>query len=175
MSWDPAAPKPGDQAFDLLLLDETGKPTELSSLARGGALLALVFRGPDDEPGLKMLREYRDLTLLLRRSGVLVCGIAHAEPSALRFMRVERGLGFPLLADADGTALSRWGMLDQTGLFLLGADLKVKQRALAGRASADALLTFVRRGGARPQRLRDRLGHALHALTHALRPRRLAR
>ncbi len=175
MSWDPVAPKPGDQAFDLLLLDETGKPVEISSLARGGPLLALVFRGPDDAAGLKMLREFRDQTLVLRRLGVSVCGVAHAEPSALRFMRDERGLGFPLLSDADGTALPRWGMLDQAGLFLLGADLRVKQRALAGRLSADALLTFVRRGGARPPRLRDRLGQALHALAHALRPRRLAR
>ena len=175
MSWEPAAPKPGDQAFDLLLLDEAGKPTEISSVARGSPLLALVFRGPDDEAGLKMLREYRDLTLTLRRHGVAVCGIAHAEPSALRFMRSERGLGFPLLADADGTALNHWGMLDRNGLFLLGPDLKVKQRALAGRASADALMTFIRRGGARPQKLRDRLTQALHALSHALRPRKLAR
>lgn len=175
MLWEPAAPKVGAQAFDLLLLDEAGKPTEISSYARGGPLLALVFRGPDDEAGLKMLREYRDRTLALRRAGVSVCGIAHAEPSALRFMREERGLGFPLLSDADGTALSRWGMLDQTGLFLLGADLEVKQRALGGLASADALLTFVRRGGARPRRLSDRLAQALHALSHAVRPRRLAR
>ena len=175
MLWEPAAPKPGEQAFDLLLLDETGKPTEISALARGGPLLALVFRGPDDQAGLSMLRQYRDLTLALRRAGVSVCGIAHAEPSALRFMREERGLGFPLLSDADGTALSHWGMLDRTGFFLLAADLKVKLRALGSRDSADALLTFVRRGGTRPLRFRDRLAHLLHALSHALRPRRLAR
>ena len=175
MPWNPVAPRVGEQAFDLLLLDEAGKPAQISSLARGGTLLALVFRGPDDQAGLRMLREYRDLTLVLRRAGVSVCGIAHADPSALRYMRAERGLGFPLLSDPDGAALSRWGMLDQTGLFLLGANLQVKQRALAGRVSTDALLTFVRRGGARPQRLRERLAQALHALSHALRPRRLAR
>ena len=42
-----------------------------------------------------MLREYRDRTLVLRRAGVLVCGIAHAEPSALRFMREERSAAAP--------------------------------------------------------------------------------
>ena len=158
-----------------MLLDEAGKPAEISSIARGGPLLALVFRGPDDAAGLEMLRAYRDLTLALRRASVSVCGIAHAEPSALHYMRMERGLGFPLFSDADGTALSRWGMRDQTGIFLLGADRTVKQRALGGSVSADALLTFVRRGGARPQKFRVRLGQALHALSHALRPRKLAR
>ena len=175
MPWDPAAPKVGEQAFDLLLLDEAGKPTDISSVARGGALLALIFRGPQDAPGLKMLREYRDQTLVLQRAGVSVCGIAQADPSVLHYMRAERGLGFPLLSDADGTALVHWGMRDATGLFLLGPDRRVKQRAPVGRTSVDALLTFIRRGGARPQRVRDRLGHALHLLAHVLRPRRLAR
>lgn len=175
MPWDPLAPKVGEQAADLDLLDEAGRPVVLSSLARG-PLVALVFRGPADPESLKLLREYRDATLSLRMAGVSVCAIGHADPSALSYMRMERGLGFPVLADADGTALSRWGMLDCNGLFLLDRGLVVRQRALDGRAPADAMLTFVRRGGMRRRpRLGERVAHALHALAHALRPRRFAR
>jgi peroxiredoxin len=176
MNWDPRAPKTGEQATDLLLLDEAGKPAALSSVARGRPVLALVFRGPDDEEGLRLLRDYRDVTLLLHKAGVSVCGIAPAEPSALAFMRSERGLGFPLLSDADGTGLARWGMAGRTGLFLIGADLKVKQRALGTGAPAATLLLFVRRGGARNRRrLRDRVAQGLRLLAHAVTPRRLAR
>ena len=45
-----------------------------------------------------------------------LCGIAVADPSSLAYMRRERGLAFPLLADPDGSALSRWQMADQNGL-----------------------------------------------------------
>jgi peroxiredoxin len=176
MHWNPSAPKVGEQAADLSLLDESGKPIHISSLARGSALLALVFRGPYDEEGLSFLREYRDRTLALRMNYVSLCGIAHADPSALAFMRAERGLGFPLLADADGSSLSRWGLLEETGLLLLDKNLIVKQRALGKQASADAILILIRRGGARPEhRRRDRLAHALRSISQALTPRRLAR
>jgi peroxiredoxin len=178
MHWNPGAPKVGGQAADLSLLDESGKPVRISSLARGGALLALVFRGPYDGESLSFLREYRDRTLALRMADVSLCGIAPADPSALAFMRAERGLGFPLLADEDGSSLPRWGLLDETGLFLLDKNLIVKQRALGKQVSADDMLIFIRRrrGGARPEhRRRDRLAHALRSISQVLSQRRLAR
>ena len=167
----PLAPKLGERAADLDLLDEAGKPVRLSSLARRGPLLVLVFRGPEDEAGLAMLRDYRDATLAMRRAGASICAIAHADPSALAFLREERGLGFPLLADRDGAALSRWSMLDATALLLLDPDLTVLQRAPAARAPAEEMVAFLRRA---PHRIgwRDRLAHLLYLLAHALRPRR---
>ncbi|MGZ6143495.1 MAG: peroxiredoxin family protein, partial [Myxococcales bacterium] len=141
-----------------------------------GTLLALVFRDPADEAGLQLLRDYRDLTLALGKHGVSICAIAQAEPSALAYLRHERGLGFPLFADPDGTALPRWGMLGATGLLLLDRDLIVLQRALGNRAPAEALLSFVRRRGTHAHRgLRNRFAHFLHLLSHAITPRRLAR
>jgi peroxiredoxin len=177
MHWNPSAPKVGEQVADLSLLDESGKPLRISSLARGGALLALVFRDPYDGESLSFLRGYRDRTLALRMADVSLCGIAPADPSALAFMRAERGLGFPLLADADGSSLSRWGLLDETGLLLLDKNLIVKQRALGKQVSADDMLIFIRRrAGARPEhRRRDRLAHALRSISQALTQRRLAR
>ncbi|MCA1829422.1 MAG: peroxiredoxin family protein [Myxococcales bacterium] len=161
-------PKVGDRVPDLDLLDEAGKPAKLSSLAGRGPLLTLSFSGPDDRAGIKLLRDFRDMTLALRQMGVSICGIARADPMSLAYMRAERGLGFPLFADPDG-----W--LDETGLLLIDRNLTVKQRAIGARADADRLLAFVRRGGTRKRGLRDRVGHVLLALSHAIAPRRLAR
>lgn len=151
--WDPKAPRPGEQAPDLDLLDESGRPLPLSSVSGAGPLLVLLFRGPNDESGRRLLRDYRDFTLAFRRAGVEICAVAKAEPMSLAYMRGECGLGFLVLADPDGTALSRWGMSDRVGLFLLDRNRIVKQRALGERAPPDALLMFVRRGGVKARRI----------------------
>src|SRR5437763_1853746 len=96
-------PKVGDRVPDLDLLDEAGKPAKLSSLISRGPLLTLSFSGPHDGAGIKLLQEFRDMTLALRRAGVSICAIAAgADPMSLAYMRAERGLGFPLFADPDG-------------------------------------------------------------------------
>ena len=161
-------PKVDEHAPDLDLLDEAGRPVKLSSLVGRGPLVVLSFPNPDDTAGVKLVRGFRDRTLALRKAGVSICGIAQAEPAALAYMRAERGLGFPLFADPDG-----W--LDETGLLLVDRNLTVKQRVVGERADADSMLKFIRRGGARPSRVRDRIGHLLLALSHAITPRRLAR
>jgi len=82
-----------------------------------------------------------------------------------------------MLSDADGTALSRWGMLDRAGLFLLDRGLVVRQRALGATLAPDAILSFLRRGGARRAKvnLRDRALHFLQAIQHAFRSLRPVR
>lgn len=175
-AWDALAPRTSERAADLDLIDEAGRPVSLSQMAAAGPLLALVFGGPRNDSGMRLLLDYRDATMLLRRAGVNLCGIANAEPSSLAYLRSERGVGFPLLSDPDGTALSRWGMLDGVGLFLLDRDLTVRQRARGDRAGARAMLNYLRRGGPKPRwTFAHRLAHFFHALQHALRPRRFAR
>jgi peroxiredoxin len=162
-------PKVGDHVPDLDLLDEAGKPAKLSSLAGRGPLAILSFAGTEDRTGVELLRDFRDSTLALRKTGVSICAIAaKAEPMALAYLRAERGLGFPLFADPDG-----W--LTQTGLLLIDRDLLVKQRAVGDRADADHLIAFIRRGGARPSRLRERAGQILLTLAQVITPKRLAR
>ena len=174
-AWDPVAPRVGQQAADLDLLDEAGRPVVLSSLASGDALLVLVMRGPADDASVRLLLSYRDLTMSLRRAGVRICAICQADPARLAYLRSERGLGFPLLADPDGTALSRWGMLEGNGLLLLDRALRVRQRSLGERTPAEAMLSFVKRGGAQAPRVKlaDRARTFWHSLQHAFRPRRL--
>jgi peroxiredoxin len=165
-----------DQLPDLALLDEAGKPTLLSSLTKGAPLLLLCF-DPDDQKSRELLRNYRDLTLSLRLAGVGIAGVARAEPSTLSYLRMEMGLGFPLFADSDGEQLESIGMNGQFGLLLVDDELNVKQRALGGRAPAESMLSFVKRGGLRSRRgpLTAKLVHAWHSLQHAFKPRRLAR
>ena len=146
----------------------------LSSLAGRGPLLMLVFPGPDDEAGLELLRDYRDYTLALTRIGVTLCGVAHAEPSALAYMRMQRGLAFPLLADPDGTQLQRLAFPGEVGLALLDRQLEVKQVSPGHRAPAQQMLAFLRRGTLAPS-LRDRFAHLLQVVAHAITPRRFAR
>jgi peroxiredoxin len=175
--WHPAAPSTGEQADDLDVLDEGARPVVLSSLARGAPLLVLVFRDPYDDGSMRLLLDYRDSTLALKRAGVFICAIGKDDPGRLAYLRRERGLGFPVLADPDGVALSRWGMIDRVGVFLLDSNFHVRQRALGGRVSAEAMLSFVKRGGARAPRIGigDRVRIFWHSLQHALRPRKLVR
>jgi peroxiredoxin len=171
MAWDPASPGAGEKLPDLEFLDEAGRPLALSSLPGRGALLILFFGGLNDRQGLRLLADYRDSTLALFRAGVRVCAIGHADPAALRFLRAERGLGFPMLADADATALSQLGMLERTGVILVGRDLTVKLRVLGTRAAADGMVAFARRGGARTRvPLKERAAHFFQSVQHALRP-----
>src|SRR5476649_2630355 len=107
--WDPRAPQTGGQAPDLQLFDEAGKPRRLSLLARGGPLLLLFFAGTSNEGGRALLRDYRDLTLALHLAGVRLMGVAHGEPAAISYLRMEMGIGFPLLADPDRSEERRVG------------------------------------------------------------------
>src|ERR1041384_6091210 len=150
--WDPRAPAVGDRAADLPLLDENGRPVQLSLLP--APLLVIVFRSPEDEASLRLLRDYRDYTLALRRAGVSIIGVT------LAYMRSERGLGFPLYA----ATLSPWGLADSNALLLLDRNLRVVQRAAGERAPAGAMLAFVRRGQLRGPSLLARVAQFLMSL-----------
>ena len=172
--WDPSAPQTGMEAPDLRLVDQANKQVRLSQLARQGPILLLFFAGPEDERGRALLRDYRDRTLSLQLAGVRIAAVGRGEPSALSFLRMEMGLGFPLLADLDGTEAARFGMDGRVGLFLLDRALRVRQRALEGRAPAVAMLQFLKRGGIREQKvsLPERIVHFVKSLQAALKPRR---
>jgi peroxiredoxin len=175
--WDPRAPQTGNRAPDLQLLDETGKPTQLSLLARGEPLLVLCFSGTSDEKGRALLRDYRDQTMLLKLAGVKLMGVTRAEPAAVSYLRMEMGLGFPMFADPDGTQLALMGMDGRNGLFLLDHGLHVRQRALAGRTDAFTLLQFIKRGGAKRPKTGagERIAHFFKAIQAALNPRKMVR
>jgi peroxiredoxin len=172
-TWDPRAPQAGTQAPDLQLLDEAGKRARLSQLARGGPVLLLFFRGADDETGRALLRDYRSVTLGLKLARVRICGIAHEEPSALSFLRMEMGMGFSLYADPSGEQIAQMGMEGCAGLFIVDRSLKVRHRALADRASSEAIVQFIKRGGLRGEKpgFGERIAHLFKGIQAAVKRR----
>jgi peroxiredoxin len=174
MPWDARAPRVGEKAPDLELLDEAGRPVALSSVARRRPLVLIVFSGLHDEPGLELLRDYRDDTLALWRAGARICAVSGATAAQLRYLRSQRGYGFPLLADPGSAALSTLGLAGKDAVFLLDRNLVVHQRAPREAAAPDTVLSILRRGGARPRRrpLSARFADLGHAVQQALGLRR---
>ena len=172
--WDPSAPKEGGQAPDLMLLDEAGKPLQLSQLARGGPILLLFFAGVEDPRGRALLRDYRDVTLSLQLLGVKLYGVSRSEPSANSFLRMEMGMGFPLLANPDGAEIRRFGMDDAVGIFLIDRRLAVVQRGQDARAEPAGILRFLRRGGMRERKptLMERVANLFKSVQHGMRPQK---
>jgi len=176
MPWDARAPKVGEKAPDLQLLDEAGRRVTLSSVAGRHPLVLIVFSGLGQEPGLKLLCDYRGDTLAIRRTGARICAIGAAKPAQLRYLRAQRGYGFPLLADPGSAAMSGWGLAGKDAVFLLDRDLLVHQRTPLEGAAPDLILSILRRGGARRRRrtLPARLAHFGHVVQHAFRALRPA-
>jgi len=105
MSWNAGAPKVGEQAADLNLLDEEGRPVSISALVRGGPLLALIFSDPHDESSLQLLRAYRDDTLALRarQKGVIYTLVAGDEPGSIKELYdFADALGFEIVTIGKG-------------------------------------------------------------------------
>ena len=50
-SWNARAPKLGEKAPDLQLVDQAGRPLALTSFARRRPLLVLIFGGPAGKLG----------------------------------------------------------------------------------------------------------------------------
>ena len=178
MPWDARAPKTGEKAPDLELLDEAGKRIPLSSIAHRRALVVLLLSGVRDEAALRLLGDYRDDTLAIWRAGARICAIAPASPAQLGYLRSLRGYAFPLLADPGYEAISTWGLSGKDAVFLLDRDLVVHHRGAQEAAAPDTILSILRRGGARRRRSSfsarfANFGHTVqHAFRTALRPAR---
>ena len=167
-------PQVGEVAPDPELLDAAGKPATIAALR--GPLVVLFFPWPVDARGARFLRDYRDTTMLFEQAGARLIGVSTAEPATLAYLRTERGLGFPMFSDADATATALWGMGGQLGLFVLDRNHTVRLHALEDGAPASAILTFLRRGGARagrsPARAIGMLGSLFARIRGVLRPNR---
>jgi peroxiredoxin len=137
-------------------------------------VLLLFFAGVEDPRGRALLRQYRDVTLSLQLAGVKLYGVSRSEPSANSFLRMEMGMGFPLLANPDGAEIKRIGMDDAVGVFLIDRRLRVVQRGQDASAEPAGILRFLRRGGLREKktRLLERVGHLFKSVQHGLTPRK---
>lgn len=143
------------QVPDFAVADHEGRVTRLSRLASGGALVLLVHPGLREPRSLELLMEYRDRALGFQLQGARIASLSPDDPSALAFLRSERGLPFALLSDRDRAAISALGGLalgrESAGLSVLLLDRArvVRHRAPSPLGSADELLLLVKRGLAR--------------------------
>jgi peroxiredoxin len=139
-----------------------GRRTRLSSLAAGGPLVLLVHPGLGDPRSLELLMEYRDRGRGFRLQGIQIAALSPDEPSALDFLRSERGLPFALLSDEGSGAISALGgLVGSEGLAVLLLDRArfVRHRPRAPLGSADGLIVLAKRGEAKgPRRPFPRLG-----------------
>lgn len=178
------APAVGSVLADVSLLDVKGKTTTLSKVAGDRVLVLLVYEGASSKDAVRHLLDFRDATMAFDKLGARIAAVSPDEPSAAAFLKIERGLAFPLLCDPQKKALRHWGLLEPTtgevrqSLFVLGRDRGIKSRALGELPEADRMLTFIRRGGAkgtvRPEasataRVGTFFARAAAAIRHALR------
>jgi peroxiredoxin Q/BCP len=125
---DTPMPKEGETAPDFTLEDQSGKKTTLSALK--GKRVVLYFFPKADTPGCtKESCAFRDETPNLPKD-VVVVGISKDSVSSQKRFAKKYGLSFPLLADAKGEVIGKYGVSGLFGLakrvtFLIGADGKV--------------------------------------------------
>ncbi len=121
-------PKEGDPAPDFTLKDQSGKATTLSALK--GKRVVLYFYPKADTPGCtKEACAFRDEAPSLPRD-VVVVGVSKDSVGSQEKFAQKFGLTFPLLADAKGEVIARYGVDGLFGFakrvtFLIGADGKV--------------------------------------------------
>jgi peroxiredoxin Q/BCP len=121
-------PKEGDLAPDFTLLDQNGKKTALSALK--GKRVVLYFYPRADTPGCTAEScAFRDEAPSLPKD-VVVVGVSKDTVEAQKEFAKKYGLTFPLLADAKGEVIEKWGVGGLFGVakrvtFLIGADGKV--------------------------------------------------
>jgi peroxiredoxin len=170
---DVRVPKVGDELPDPELVDETRRSLRLSELWAKGPLVLVVYRGEWSDPCRAQLRDYRDNALAFRKAGARLAALSVDEPAISAFLRAERGLPFPLLCDPSRTAVDALGLLERglnggvarPATFVIDRAGKVRSRSLDGderRAPSQAMLIFIKRGGAAGARpLRARFHRAL--------------
>ena len=148
-------PAVGTVLADAPLLDIKGKNTSLSRLAGDRVLVLLVYEGAASPTAVRHLLDFRDATMAFEKLGARIAAVSADEPSAVAFLKTERGLGFTLACDPEKKALREWGLLDpatgevRESLFVLGRDRGIKTRSMGKLTDADKMLLFIRRGGAK--------------------------
>ncbi|HXN83020.1 MAG TPA: redoxin domain-containing protein [Myxococcales bacterium] len=167
--------EPVRQVPDFVVRGHDGRRTRLSTLAAGGPLVLLVHPGLGDPRSLELLMEYRDRGRGFRMQGMQIAALSPDEPSALDFLRSERGLPFALLSDEGSGAISALGgLVGSEGLAVLLLDRArfVRHRPRAPLGSADGLLLLVKRGAVKSaKRPFPRLGGFVRDLIDLVRHR----
>jgi peroxiredoxin Q/BCP len=106
----------GDQAPDMTLPDQHGKPVTLSTLWTRGPVV-LYFYPKDETPGCtKEACSFRDAYEAFTDAGATVVGVSRDSVVSHREFAKHHHLPFTLLADEDGAAREAYGVPKTLGL-----------------------------------------------------------
>lgn len=144
--------RPGDQAPDFALSDQSGQPVTLAGLLQNGPLLLFVYPADFTPVCTREVCLFRDAYAELAAAGVQVVGISpNTSDSHSRFSAQHR-LAYPLLADPDKATIRALGVDGPLGIgvrrasFLIDADGRIRTAVRAdlrlkphARLIADAL------------------------------------
>jgi peroxiredoxin Q/BCP len=98
----------GDPAPDFTLVDSNGTKVSLSDF-RGQQVIVYFYPAAGTPGCTKQACDFRDNLSDLNDAGYQVLGVSPDKPEKLAKFVENEQLTFPLLADPDKTALSKWG------------------------------------------------------------------
>ena len=108
--------KEGDQAPDIELADDSGKPFRLSDLK--GKRVVLYFYPKADTPGCTMEAcEFRDDLKKFSKKGAAVVGVSPDKPAAQAKFKEKYELPFTLLADENKEAANAFGVWKEKNMY----------------------------------------------------------
>lgn len=109
--------KPGDEAPDFTLFDQSGEPFTLSRSVEQRKVRHLVFFYPKaDTPGCTAQAcGLRDVAG--RVASTVILGVSPDPPARQARFDQKYGLGFPLLSDLDHKVADRWGAWGEKSLY----------------------------------------------------------
>lgn len=113
-------PKVGEPAPAISLPDQSGKTVNLSDFK--GKWVVLYFYPKDQTPGCTTQAcEFRDNIFAFRNAGAQILGVSLDDIASHKAFAEQHGLPFPLLADSDKQAATRYGVLTQFGNMTVAA------------------------------------------------------
>lgn len=123
--------EPGDKAPRFTAKTHTGEDFDLA--AREGQWTVLFFYPRAGTPGCtKQVCAFRDSIEKIRAEGAEVYGISTDDVEAQAKFHAEHRLGFPLLADPQGTVTNAYGAkmplltMSRRWTFIIGPELKIR-------------------------------------------------
>lgn len=142
----PAPPRPGDPAPDLVLPDTHGTPVSLAGL-RGVPVAVVFYPFAFSGTCTSELCELRDSIEDFEAAGVRLLAVSCDPVFSLRAWSEQQGFGFDLLSDfwPHGAAASAFGVFDDEhgkamrGSFLVDADGTVRWSVINPRGQAREL------------------------------------
>ena len=102
--------KPGEQAPDFVLPDQTGTPRRLSELLSDGPVVLFFYPAAMTSGCTAESCHFRDLAAEFAEVGAQRIGISADEVDRQRQFDEAHGLGFPLLSDVDRAVAAQFGV-----------------------------------------------------------------